>query len=182
VKAARKAAGEGRWERPSTRTICHASTAVMSVLVPVVCCPSAARGGPRGALLDGVLDRGWGTRPYWPVLGCGRWTATTPGGAGADRGRHRRSAVVDGVQGPGGRSGAAACAERALGCCWAAATGACCWWPWARPAARPLRPWPPSRPPRHCRLAFGRIPAPPAGHLQVRAGPTVSAVAHRVIP
>ena len=37
------------------------------------------RGGPRGALLDGLLDR-VGTRPSWPGMGCGRWTATTPAG------------------------------------------------------------------------------------------------------
>jgi phosphatidylglycerophosphate synthase len=35
------------------------------------------RGGPRGALLDGVLD-GVGTRLSSPGLGCGHWTATTP--------------------------------------------------------------------------------------------------------
>jgi len=35
------------------------------------------RGGPRGALLDGVLDR-VGTRPSSLGLGCGHWTATTP--------------------------------------------------------------------------------------------------------
>jgi hypothetical protein len=41
------------------------------------------------------------------------------------------------------------------GGCWAAGTGACCWWPWARCWARPWRPWPRSRPPRRCRSAYG---------------------------
>jgi hypothetical protein len=41
--------------------------------------PAAAPGRPRGALLDGVLDR-VATRPSSPGLGCGHCTVAPPGG------------------------------------------------------------------------------------------------------
>src|SRR6266542_4088377 len=55
------------------------------------------------------------TRPSWPASACGRWTGTPPGCAGADGGRHRRGAAVDGVQGPGGRPWAAIRARAGAG-------------------------------------------------------------------
>src|SRR4030095_11873029 len=110
---------------------------------------------PAGALLDGLLDR-VGDAAILAGLGlwAGRWTATAPGGAGADRGRDHRGVVVDGVQGPGSRPGAATCARAAAGvaagrpgreaAAWRRGGGA--WSPGARPC-------PPSRPPRRCRSA-----------------------------
>jgi CDP-alcohol phosphatidyltransferase len=94
------------------------------------------RGGPRGALLDGVLDR---VADGAVLAGLGLWALDghdAPGGAGADRGRHRRGAAVDGVQGPGGRPGAATCAR--------AGAGVAAWWPGralgrGRAAGRPSR-------------------------------------------
>jgi CDP-L-myo-inositol myo-inositolphosphotransferase len=73
------------------------------------------RGGPRGALLDGVLDRVADAAVLGRSWAVGAGRARRPGGAGADRGRHRRGAAVDGVQGPGGRPGITACARAGAG-------------------------------------------------------------------
>jgi hypothetical protein len=94
VKDGRKAAGEGGWECLSTRTICHASTAVMLVLVSAVAAhllPSSLPAWARGhaavlsagagrsrtrsalrLLVTRVRSRVWqrGALPGWPVRVC----------------------------------------------------------------------------------------------------------------
>jgi 1L-myo-inositol 1-phosphate cytidylyltransferase / CDP-L-myo-inositol myo-inositolphosphotransferase len=65
------------------------------------CSFGAGRGGGRWM----GCWTGWRTRPSWLVLDCGRWRGMPPGGAGVDGGRDHWGAVVDGVQGPGGRLG-----------------------------------------------------------------------------
>ena len=113
------------------------------------------RGGPRGALLDGVLDP---VGDAAILVGLGLWgpgRAPLRGGAGADRGRDHRGAVVDGVQGPGSRWGYRRHPSGRWGGCWAAGTGGCCWSAWARSWAHRSPPWPRSPRPRRCRSPSG---------------------------
>jgi phosphatidylglycerophosphate synthase len=106
------------------------------------------RGGPRGALLDGVLDR---VGDAAILAGLGLWalgghgargvlvlTVAATAGALLSMASKDRAAALGLHRRPSGRWGG----------CWAAGTGACCWWPWARSWARPSQPWPRSPPPR----------------------------------
>ena len=64
--------------------ICHGSTAVMSVLVALTCCPSAARSPPRMALSQS--SRSWSLKPTGRLNSCwARRHARTPGALGERR-------------------------------------------------------------------------------------------------
>jgi hypothetical protein len=68
--------------------ICHGSTAVMSVLVALTCCPSAARSPPRMALSQS--SRSWSLKPTGRLNSCwARRHARTPGALGERRGLGR---------------------------------------------------------------------------------------------
>ena len=73
------------------------------------------RGGPRGALLDGVLDRVADAAVLAGLWAVGAGRARPPHRAGADRGRHPPGRCCRCVQGPGNRPGAATAPERVLG-------------------------------------------------------------------
>ena len=115
------------------------------------------RGGPRGALLDGLLDRvgdaailaGLG---LWALAGHGPrgvlvLTVAATAGALLSMASKDRAAALGLPPAP----------ERRWGGCWAAGTGGCYWSPWVRSLAHRSRPWPPSRPPRRCHSAYGSL-------------------------
>jgi phosphatidylglycerophosphate synthase len=100
------------------------------------------RGGPRGALLDGLLDR-VGDAAILAGLGCGRWAATAPRGVLG----LTVAATTGAVLSMASKDRAAAL----LG----GRTAACSWSPWVRWWAHRSRPWPRSPSPRRCRSPYG---------------------------